>query len=238
MKAAAQQHHHSFWQLMLAGGLTLAATTAKWFGRSFGFAETASETETPAEAQQPEPLPRLKDLRVRSLAEERSKTRVSFGTFLVACTLLVSLASGVAFLFVYWTNGSNMLLGLTLALFFGGCGCGLVLAARWLMSQEMAHEQLEPLSSPPQEVQEFTEDWRLSEQQVPRRGLLVAMGAGVVAMLAAMFVSLLRSFTGAPGPALIKGVWTKGQRLVTASGGIVSVDTLQPGDTVTVFPEG
>ena len=70
-----------------------------------------------------------------------------------------------------------------------------------------------------------------------RRSLLTWMSAGFVGVFAASAASLVRSLGAPPGPSLYDTVWKPGQRLMTAAGTPVSVDALQPGSTMLVFPE-
>jgi ubiquinol-cytochrome c reductase iron-sulfur subunit len=53
-----------------------------------------------------------------------------------------------------------------------------------------------------------------------------------------MAVSLFRSLGRSPDPILFSRVWKRGQRLTDSNGTPVSVNTLEPGSTLIVFPEG
>jgi ubiquinol-cytochrome c reductase iron-sulfur subunit len=156
----------------------------------------------------------------------------------VACAFLVGIAGGVGFLFIYWTDGANMLLGGNLALSLAGFGVALVFWSHLLMRHKEATEPREELPSPQKERQSADEDFCAGVHEVRRRSLLKWMIAGGVGVFATMFLSLLRSFGMPPDSELFNIVWKKGQRLMTADGKPVSVSSLPTGSSVTVFPEG
>ena len=163
--------------------------------------------------------------------------RERWGTLFVVCAFVIAFVGGVGFLFIYWSGGNNLLLGGTLALFLGGFGSALVLYSRWLMDHEEATEPREKLPSSTGEREAVFEDYCSGAREVQRRSLLKWMGAGGVGLLAAMIVSLMRSLGISPYPSLFTTVWKAGQRLMTAEGKPVSVDSLELGSSITVFPE-
>jgi ubiquinol-cytochrome c reductase iron-sulfur subunit len=158
------------------------------------------------------------------------------GTLFILCAFSVAAASAIGFIFAYWTGSNHVLLGGTLALSLGGFGAGLVIWAHRLMNDEQVIEAREMLPSSPREREAVSKDF-VAKHQVQRRKLLMGMSAGVLGTLAAAILSLLRSLGKPPGPALMATVWTRGQRLVSLEGNPVSVGTLQPGSTISVFPE-
>lgn len=159
------------------------------------------------------------------------------GTFLVGCAFLASAAGGISFLVAYWTGGSNWLLGSSLAVFLGGFGIMLALWSHLLTLKHQVVDQREQLSPPPQARESTASDFNIGEQQIHRRGLLLWMAGGAGAFFAAIFVSWFRSLGTSPDPVLYSTVWKRGQRLMTQDGNPVSVNDLQPGNTVIVFPE-
>lgn len=166
----------------------------------------------------------------------KGRLREAWGTMLVACSLMAALAGGVGFLVVYWNFGSNRLLGATLAVFWGGLGLALVLHARWLMPREEAIETREPAASPPAERAFAAEEFHAGAGEIRRRGLLAALAVTAGGVLTGMIVSLFRSLGTSPDPSLLSTIWKRGQPLTTAEGKTVSVDMLEPGSTVVVFP--
>lgn len=159
------------------------------------------------------------------------------GTFLVACAFLASAAGGISFLVAYWTGGSNGMLGGSLAVFLGGLGAMLVLWSNLLTLKHQVMMRRERLDPPPQVREAAAGDFDIGERQIHRRSLLAWMAGGAGALFAAIFVSWFRSLGTSPDPVLFSTVWKPGQRLMTQDGNPVSVNDLQPGNTVIVFPE-
>src|SRR6185437_4617713 len=156
---------------------------------------------------------------------------------LVVCAFLVALAGGIGFLITYWTGGSNLLLGATVALFFGGLGMALILWSHLLTLNRQVEEPREQMQPPPHEREAAVEDFQAGANQVHRRGLLKWMIAGASGTFAAMFLTMFRSLGQSPDSTISSTVWKRGQRLMTSEGKPVSVNMLVPGSTVIVFPE-
>jgi ubiquinol-cytochrome c reductase iron-sulfur subunit len=172
-------------------------------------------------------------------SERDSENAQRLGAALVAIAFSIAIAGGIGFLFVYWTGGNNMLLGSSLAVAFGGFGIALVLAAHWLIRQTEVSAPREPLTSSAEERESVYRDFYPGKQVIRRRKLLTWMSAAVMGTLAAAAISVLRSFFGESpyGPALMSRIWRRGDRLVTEKGDPVSVNSLQTGSSVVVYPE-
>jgi ubiquinol-cytochrome c reductase iron-sulfur subunit len=186
-----------------------------------------------------EPIPQSGRAADRELETESQMDRHErWGTLFVLCSFIVAVLGGVGFVIAYWMGvTSTAVLGGTLALFFGGMGVALVLWARWLMSHKEAVEPRHVLQSSPGEREAAAEAFCGGAREVRRRRLLKWMGLTGVGVLAAMVVSLMRSLGMSPDPSLYSRIWKGGQRLVTLDGKPVSLSSLEPGSTVTVFPE-
>ncbi len=164
--------------------------------------------------------------------------RESRGTLLVICSFTLAILGGVAFVVFYWTGRfSTQMLGASLALFLGGLGFTTVLWARWMMVHKEAVEPREVLKPSPVEQESTAEAFCGGARDVRRRRLLQFMGLGGAGVLASMVFTLLRSLGMSPDKRLYSREWKGGQRLVTLDGKPVSLTSLQPGSTVTVFPE-
>lgn len=160
------------------------------------------------------------------------------GAFLVVVACLIGAASGIGFLYAYWTGGSNLLLGSTLACFCGGFGLALVF---WSHLLTLKNEIVEPRPSlEPTEHERLgaKEDFTTGAGQIHRRGLLKWAAAGGLGLFGAMVVSLFRSLGGSPEKGLYTPVWKAGQKLVSLEGRPMKVDALESGSTAIVFPEG
>ena len=138
----------------------------------------------------------------------------------------------------YWRGGQTQVEGVLLAIALGGIGVGFVVVARGLLPQGPYTEEREALPSSEAQIEAFDADLSRGEAWLTRRGFLVRMlglAAGALG-LAALFP--IRSLGPNPGRTLFRTAWRRGARLVDEQGEPVSVDTLQVGGVLTVFPEG
>lgn len=222
--------------MAVAGSISgLVGSIAKILGH--GPSKTSNLIQTsavPPPAHAPDKSKRAADLDLRPQDDTASHLR--WGTSLVVGAFAIAIAAGVGFLVAYWTGGSNWLLGGTLALFLGGLGVSLVLYSHWLVADKQATEPREDLLSNKQVREAVWKDFD-AEGDFRRRSLLKWIGAGTAGMIGAIFVSLMRSLGPAPAPSLAAAIWKRGQRLVTPDGTPVTVNALQPGNFMVVFPE-
>lgn len=161
----------------------------------------------------------------------------AWGTFVVLWVFLAAIAGAVGFLYIYWTGGNNLLLGGTLAISLGALGVAFVLYSHWLMPHKQAIEPREHLPSDAGTRQAVLDTFREVQVDVHRRSLLAWIGVVGVGMISAIIVSMMRSIGASPEPSLSDTIWKRGQRLMTMDGTPVSVDALQPGNFMVVFPE-
>ncbi|MGH9574365.1 MAG: Rieske 2Fe-2S domain-containing protein [Candidatus Acidiferrales bacterium] len=167
----------------------------------------------------------------------RVEGREDVGTLFVLCALLIALGATVGFVVVYWIGAPHMLLGGMAALSMGSFGCGLVLWAHWLTEDEQVIQPREELLSPQPEREEAAADFR-ADRRIQRRNLLIGLSTGVIAAFAAAMVSMFRSFSISPAlPSLKPTIWRAGDRLVTMDGNPVSLNSLNVGSAIGVFPE-
>lgn len=173
----------------------------------------------------------------RNLEPKRdSSTHQMWGTVFVVLASIAAVVAGVGFLFVYWTNANNFLLGITLALCFGAFGVALVLYSHWLMRAKEAVGPRETHRSDPGDRRAAAEEF-YAEHEFYRRSLLKWIGVVSAGMITAVFISVIRSLGRPPGPSLFNTVWQRGQSLRTPEGTPVTVDALRPGNFMIVFPE-
>jgi ubiquinol-cytochrome c reductase iron-sulfur subunit len=171
-------------------------------------------------------------------SEAQLLRRESVGTGLVVGFFLMAMLGGIGFLIAYWSGGNNtQLLGGSLAVFLCGMGVTLVVWARQLMSHKEAVEPRHALKSTPLAEKAVAKAFCDGVHDVRRRKLLVWMGLSGAGLFGTMVLSLLRSLGMSPDKSLYSRIWQGGQRLVTMDGKPVSLTTLDPGSTVTVFPE-
>lgn len=165
------------------------------------------------------------------------RIRRNWGTFFCAFGFGVGAAAAVGFLFIYFTDGSNQMLGGTLALSFAGFGAALVLWAHLLMHHTEATEPRKPAASSYDDRRIAVAAFDAGRGDVHRRTLLKWMIGTATGLFAATVISLLRSMAKPPGPELFDEVWKRGQLLTTLEGNSVSVQALEPGQVLLVFPE-
>lgn len=233
--------------------LVIAGTAFGWLARKFTSKEVApiegtraeegtpigssSLGETQEESASPQPVdPSPIQSGAPGPAAPFQAEREHAGTLLVLCAFAVAAVAAIVFLVAYWTGGSHLQLGGSMALAAGAFGVGLVIWSHWLMNDEQVTEAREVLPSTPSERAAVSEDFFLRDQ-LRRRKVLIGMSAGVLGAFAAAVVSLLRSLGKPPGPSLIFTIWKPGDRLVSLEGRPVSINTLQNGSTMSVFPE-
>jgi ubiquinol-cytochrome c reductase iron-sulfur subunit len=167
-----------------------------------------------------------------------TRRREQRGAFLVICAMGVMAAAGFGFLFSYWTGGNNQLLGGDLALFLAGLGAALVLWAHWLTIHKEAVAPRHALDSGNRERAAAVVVFQSGVEDVQRRRLLKGMGILGTGFMAAIVVSLMKSLGFAPSTTLYSRVWQHGQRLMSLDNTPVTVNSLQSGSTMLVFPEG
>jgi ubiquinol-cytochrome c reductase iron-sulfur subunit len=170
--------------------------------------------------------------------KEEPLSHEQIGAFLVVLAFLIGAAGGVGFLFLYWTGGSNLLLGCTLACFCGGFGLALVFWSHLLTLKREIVEPRESMEPTDAERQGAREEFEMGADQIHRRGLLKWAIAGGTGIFGAIVVSLFRSLGSSPDQSLYSTIWKRGQMLVSMEGKPMRVDALEPGSTAIVFPEG
>ncbi len=227
MNEAPERHPHSV-RLTLAALLVWESLKvgARLLGRALDLV-----VPSPPPAVETE---RRKDVNLQPRRQAAAHQR--WGAAMVALALLSSMFAALGFLFIFWNGASHVLLGVTLAICFGGLGVALVVCARWLMPDMQAIEARERLSSPPEEAELAKANFYEGADEIPRRRLLGFMALGSLAFIGAIAVSIFRSLGRAPTSALFAPVWKRGQALVREDGTTVSLDTLEPGSTTIVFP--
>lgn len=198
------------------------------------FSKAPSPTATNAPATAAEISGRPTDRNLHPGRDHASHQQ--WGMVLVLSAFFAGVIAGLGFLFLYWTGGSNVLLGGTLALCLGGFGVSLVLYSHWLMAAREATEPREPHSSNESQREAVAEDF-YAEPDFYRRSVLKSIGVGAIGMMAAIIISFIRSLGRPPGPSLFTTVWKRGQSLTTVDGTPVTVNALQPGNFMIVFPK-
>jgi ubiquinol-cytochrome c reductase iron-sulfur subunit len=146
-----------------------------------------------------------------------------------------SALASIGLTIVYIAGGQVQLEGLLLAIALGGLAAGLILWAKQMMPGGHYVQERQVTLGLPEEQEETAE---ALEQAIERRSFLIKMlGAALTALgIAALFP--IRSLGSKPGRALYQTEWEAGARLVTLDNAPVSINDLEIGGVLTVFPEG
>jgi ubiquinol-cytochrome c reductase iron-sulfur subunit len=184
----------------------------------------------------------------RDLAKEKRAERT------VAALFLLSAVAGIGFIAAYvgldtsaphsidQTLQSNLALGGSMAVVFLAMGAGMVMWVRRLMPNVEVTEQRHPISSPPEERQEFQKTFLEGAEQsgFVKRPLLRRTLIAASVPLALAPVVLLRDLGPLPEQELRYTVWRKGLRLTVygTNAPIKPEDFDTPGGLITVIPEG
>ncbi len=150
----------------------------------------------------------------------------------------VAIAGGVLAAYGYWSDHTEVWLGVGLALALGGIGFGLVSWAKYLDLDEHVVQQREPLETTPDEREEFDEQVVHTKHTLGRRPLLVTLFAGSVASLAVGFIGPIGSLGPKPRGERGRTSWAAGKRLVTSDGLPIAADSTGFDQLATVFPDG
>ncbi len=207
--------------------------------RASGAAPAADVGTRLKEQPQPEPVPgTAARTEISTEADIAPASRQTPGALEGTISLVLSFVAGISFLIVYWSGANNTWLGLTLGISFAAFGAALVFWAHRLIRDRAVSGAREEISAGAKERDVAAHDFLEGEAQVERRGLLKWMSAAIITTFGAAIISLFRSLGKPPAPSLFAANWIRGQRLVTTTGDAVSLQSLRPGDSIPVFPEG
>ncbi len=148
-------------------------------------------------------------------------------------SVLATLALGVTFVL----GGQPQVEGVLLFVILGGIGMGMVAWGKYLVPQGPYVQERETLKSELLERQAFLESLERGQRQLGRRPFLTKLMGGAIGLFGLVnLFPFLRSLGPQPKKALYSTAWTKGSLVVSPSGTPVTVDTLEIGGALTVFP--
>ena len=159
---------------------------------------------------------------------------------IVGLLLLLGFAGFVAYGALYWVGGNPAWEGI-----FGGIGLfsfgfGLSAWGKYLLPKGPFVEQRHPMASAEPERDAITSAVVERGSMVFRRrkflGGILAVGSGVMGVVFAF--PLVRSLGSVPGTSFDHTKWKARTRLVDFNGKPITVETLEDGGSITVFPEG
>ena len=151
---------------------------------------------------------------------------------------VVAIGGGILAAYGYWSNHTELWLGIGLALALGGIGFGLVSWAKYLDLDDHVVQQRERLTTTPDEREQFDEQVVDTRRTFGRRPVLVALFAGSLASLVVGFIGPIGSLGPKPRGELRRTSWAAGKRLVTSDGLPIPVDSAGFDQLATVFPDG
>lgn len=151
---------------------------------------------------------------------------------------VVATAGGLIAAYGYWSDHTEVWLGLGLAFCLGGIGFGLVSWAKYLDLDEHVVQQREPLRTTVEEREELHDQVQESVRTIGRRPLIAALFAGSLGSLVIGFVGPIGSLGPKPGGQRSRTAWAAGRRLVTSDGNPIGADSVGLDQLATVFPEG
>lgn len=153
-------------------------------------------------------------------------------------SFVVAMVGGVLAAYGYWSDHTELWLGIGLALALGGIGFGLVSWAKYLDLDEHVVQHRVPLRTTSDERDQLREQVEHTEQTVGRRPLIVALFAGSLASLAVGFIGPLGSLGPKPSGQRGHTSWKSGSRLVTSDGLPIASQSIGFDQLATVFPDG
>jgi ubiquinol-cytochrome c reductase iron-sulfur subunit len=158
-------------------------------------------------------------------------------TNLTALGFGVTAVASVGLFVTYVLGGQEQIEGSLLALALGGLGFGFVQVAKHLLPQGPYVEEREPLASTEDDQHAFAADFERGEGWMSRRGFLLKMlgvAAGAIGLAALLPI---RSLGPSPGNKLFRTRWRRNSLVVDEQGEAVTLNTLEVGGALTVFPE-
>ena len=157
-------------------------------------------------------------------------------TFVALC-FVASVLATVALAVTFVLGGQPQVEGVLLFVILGGIGMGMVAWGKYLVPQGPYVQERETLKSELLERQAFLESLERGQRQLGRRPFLTKLMGGAIGLFGLVnLFPFLRSLGPQPKKALYSTAWTKGSLVVSPSGTPVTVDTLEIGGALTVFP--
>ena len=155
----------------------------------------------------------------------------------VVC-FVVAVAGGLVAAYGYWSEHTESLLGLGLAIALVGIGAGLVSWAKFLDLDEHVAQQRDRTRTTADERAEFHDVAGDTAATIGRRRLLTVLFSGSLVSMFVGFVGPIGSLGPKPRGERQRTGWSTGTRLVTSDGAPVRAETGSFDQLATVFPEG
>jgi ubiquinol-cytochrome c reductase iron-sulfur subunit len=157
---------------------------------------------------------------------------------MVYLAFLCSIGGSIGLIVVYAGGGDPQAEGALLLVALGGIGTGLIMWAHRFLPRGPYVQEREPLPSTEAERHAVAESFERGTKPIERRAFLARLLGAALGALGVAALFPIRSLGPSPGRSLFQTRWRPGSRLVTADGVAVTVDELDAGGVLTVFPEG
>ncbi len=159
---------------------------------------------------------------------------------LASLSIVIGTLGFLGFGIVYWVSDQTQWEALTFGVGMLGLGAGVIAWGKYLMAQGPFVEERHDFHSTEEERAAMTV--AITERggmEIKRRkvlGGLFALGSTVMGIV--LLFPLIRSLGPKPGKVLFETNWGKGSQLVALDGRKITVNDLDIGGVLTVFPEG
>lgn len=169
--------------------------------------------------------------------DHRRSHPVSRGAATVAAGLIAAIAGSLLFVAAYACGANRLLEGLSLALATAGFAAPAIGWARGILAPETVVDHIDDY--PSSREQRCAQDAEIvrDERAVARPVALVRLLYAAAGVFIAALAVPLRSLGPAPDGALFHTRWRPGDRMLTEDGRIVTVNDLNVGAAIAVFPE-
>lgn len=155
----------------------------------------------------------------------------------VVAAFIVSVTGSVAFAAGFVYHASTQVLGLSLALAFGGLSIAFLNWARWFLKPEQVTDLRDTYPQPEPERTAQRDAWFDAERQIGRRTLLLRMLYAALGAVGVAALFPIASLGPMPGDALFHSKWRRGARLQRPDGTLIKSADLNVGMVETAFPE-
>ena len=156
----------------------------------------------------------------------------------IAAALVLAILGSLGFMMAYARNAGTQWEGAALAVALGGFLLAALGWAFWIVGDERVVDERDTYPSDESDRTDAVAEAQCAEAEVTRSGVLVKLLIGAFGVFGLAAIFPFRSLGPAPGSALFKTKWKRGDRMVREDGRAVREADLNVGSVVTVFPEG
>ncbi len=156
----------------------------------------------------------------------------------IAAALVLAILGSLGFMTAYARSAGTQWEGVALAVALGGFLLAALGWAFWIVGDERVVDERDTYPSDASDRSGAVSEAQSAQAEVTRSGMLVKLLLGALGVFGLAAIFPFRSLGPAPGNALFKTKWKRGDRMVREDGTAVRESDLNVGSVVTVFPEG